>query len=311
MGRILYLCPAVAEPRGGIRTIYHHVEALVGAGLQAAVVHFEPGFRPTWFASTAPVLDASGNFALNDTDTLVFPEDFGAALVALRGVALPKVVFCQNHYHVFETLEHDAHYRDFGVQRILASTNIIAGFCERVFGLPTDVVPYALDLQRLTPTPAQRQRQIAYMPRKGPWNLRIARGILHHERPDLAHVPWVPIEGKSEAETATLLQASDVYLSTSLREGFGLPPLEAMACGAVVVGFAGGGGNEYARPDNGVWVPDEDPMALAAALARTLDQLATAPSALEALRANAVAMARTFTLERQKHELLRYWGGFA
>ncbi|MDX2020324.1 MAG: glycosyltransferase [Deltaproteobacteria bacterium] len=311
MGRILYLCPAVAEPRGGIRTIYHHVESLVASGREAAVVHFEAGFRPTWFASSAPVMDASGNFDLRDTDTLVFPEDFGAALAALREVPLRKVVFCQNHYHVFEILEHNAHYRDFGVERILASTNIIAAFCQRVFGLPTDVVPYALDLNRLTPAPGQRQLQIAYMPRKGPWNLRIARGILHHERPDLSGVPWVPIEGKSESETAALLQSSDVYLSTSLREGFGLPPLEAMACGAVVVGFTGGGGNEYARPDNGVWVPDEDPMALAAALARTLDQLQQNPTQLDPLRAQAVQMAQTFTLERQKRELLRYWDSFA
>ncbi|MCG5051977.1 MAG: glycosyltransferase [Myxococcales bacterium] len=307
MGRILYVCPSVRQPRGGVRTIYHHVETLVASGREAAVVHFAPE-RPDWFASSAPVIDGNTALSLREDDTLVVPEDYPAALLALRQVPLLKVVFCQNHYHVFEVLEPEAHYSDFGVTRVLASSDIIATFCRDTFGLPTAVVPYALDLDRLAPAPAQRLLQVAFMPRKGAWNLRIVRGLLHHQHPELRDVPWVPIENKSEAETAAILQQSSVYVSTSHREGFGLPPLEAMACGAVVVGFTGGGGAAFARPDNGVWVPDENPLALARAVAQTLTVLKRAPAELEPLRANAMAMAHTFTFARQAEALRTCWG---
>jgi len=41
---------------------------------------------------------------------------------------------------------------------------------------------------------------------------------------------------------ADILRSSRVFLSFSQREGFGLPPLEALACGCAVVGYHGFGG---------------------------------------------------------------------
>ncbi len=47
--------------------------------------------------------------------------------------------------------------------------------------------------------------------------------------------------------------------------------LEAMAAGCVCAGFTGVGGDEYATPDNGFWVPNEDCEAAADALALAAD----------------------------------------
>ena len=41
-------------------------------------------------------------------------------------------------------------------------------------------------------------------------------------------------------------------------EGLGLPPLEAMAAGCLVCGFAGEGTLDYARAENGVWAREGD-----------------------------------------------------
>lgn len=48
-----------------------------------------------------------------------------------------------------------------------------------------------------------------------------------------------------EASFADMLRKTDITLCTSFPEGFGLLPLEAMACGSLAVGFTGGGGNEF------------------------------------------------------------------
>ncbi len=56
----------------------------------------------------------------------------------------------------------------------------------------------------------------------------------------------------------------------SHREGFGLPPVEAMSAGALVVGFHGGGGLDYATPRNGFWRSEGDLVGCADALAEAM-----------------------------------------
>lgn len=58
-----------------------------------------------------------------------------------------------------------------------------------------------------------------------------------------------PIDGLTREGAAEVIRRSALFLSFSEREGFGLPPLEAMAAGCVVIGFDGGGGREYLRPE--------------------------------------------------------------
>lgn len=50
-----------------------------------------------------------------------------------------------------------------------------------------------------------------------------------------------------DEDIAKVYQQSDIFISTSWWEGFGLPPLEAMACGCAVITSKSGGVNEFAR----------------------------------------------------------------
>jgi glycosyltransferase involved in cell wall biosynthesis len=54
-------------------------------------------------------------------------------------------------------------------------------------------------------------------------------------------------EAVSDDELAGLYSTSDLFLFTSVAEGFGLPPLEAMACGVPVAMTDCGGNREYAN----------------------------------------------------------------
>ena len=45
------------------------------------------------------------------------------------------------------------------------------------------------------------------------------------------------------------MKESILFLSFNHREGFGLPPAEAMACGCYVIGYHGQGGKEYFKHD--------------------------------------------------------------
>lgn len=51
--------------------------------------------------------------------------------------------------------------------------------------------------------------------------------------------------GLTQDQIIAEYQQADVFLATGYPEGFGLPTIEAMNCGCVVVGFTGGGAREY------------------------------------------------------------------
>jgi len=70
---------------------------------------------------------------------------------------------------------------------------------------------------------------------------------------------------------AKLYSSADVFLFTSYVEGFGLPPLEAMACGTPVVTFDCKGNRDYARDNfNSLVVPPGDLKATADAVVKIL-----------------------------------------
>jgi glycosyltransferase involved in cell wall biosynthesis len=96
-----------------------------------------------------------------------------------------------------------------------------------------------------------------------------------------------------EADKAALFTGAEVFAYPSRYEGFGLPVLEAMACGTPVVTTTGGSLPEVAG--DAAWLVEPgDAGGLAAALAK----LAADPAAAQAAAARGRARAATFTWER-------------
>jgi glycosyltransferase involved in cell wall biosynthesis len=65
-----------------------------------------------------------------------------------------------------------------------------------------------------------------------------------------------------------LYAACDAWLFASRSEGFGLPPLEAMACGTPVIATPAGAAPELVEQGGGVLVPFDDPRSMADAIER-------------------------------------------
>ena len=96
-----------------------------------------------------------------------------------------------------------------------------------------------------------------------------------------------------EADKAALFTGADVFAYPSRYEGFGLPVLEAMACGTPAVTTTGGSLPEVAG-DAAALVEPGDAGALAAAVAK----LAADPAARRDAAGRGLARAATFTWER-------------
>jgi glycosyltransferase involved in cell wall biosynthesis len=117
--------------------------------------------------------------------------------------------------------------------------------------------------------------------------------IVSKEKLDLkTELPYTFIHLPTIEELANYYAASDLFVSASWHEGFGLPPLEAMACGTPVVLTDSGGVREFAHPgENCLMVPPRNPETLAEAIQRVL----TNADLAERLRRNGPPTAARFS----------------
>lgn len=270
-----------ARPTGGVKVIYQAVAALRRAGIDAGII----GDRaPPWLH--APATDAFTD-RVRQGDIFVTPEvmDQAYADAVLRDPER-RVIWFQNHNALRTRADLDwprfRNVRCLTVSEYARIDLVHAGF-ERV-----SVIPPGVDLTLFRPAPVKRHR-IAYMPRK--W-----RGFAERLREVVGQqVDWHPIDGLSEPATAAALAESTIFLHLGRREGFGLPPLEAMASGCLVCGFTGEGTTEFATPDNGCWTAEGDFEGCARSLEQVLALLADRDAADARVR-NGLATAERYAL---------------
>lgn len=142
-------------------------------------------------------------------------------------------------------------------------------------------------------------------PRKGWGDFFQAAQMIYEKRQDIllwvvskencqvkTEVPYQYFYRPSRQELAHLCAICDVFVSASWWESFGIPPIEAMACGAPVVMTDSRGCREYARPgENCLMVPAREPAALAKAVLHLLED----PEMAEKFRENGPKTASRFT----------------
>ncbi len=103
----------------------------------------------------------------------------------------------------------------------------------------------------------------------------------------------------AEADKPALYRGAQVFLFPSRYEGFGLPPLEALACGTPVVGSCAGALPEVVGDAGLLFAPD-DAAGMGAALVRVLSDAALHTE----LKRKAVAQAARFSWERTARQTL-------
>lgn len=257
---IYFMTPDEPRPSGGVRFVYAAAEALTAAGFDALVWHGAGNFRCRWFEHRASIVHAAA-LTLGVGDVLVMPEWGGSRFAGLAKQA-SVVILAQNHFYVFSDAEPLEDLRGpypgwSNVVGVIATSEACCDLIARSLSspLPTYLVPYAIDTELFRP--ADKQRLIAFMPRKRKNELTAVVQMLRRS-PLLAGWRFEQIDGMSESDVAAVMARAAIFLSGSDREGFGLPVAEAMASGCSVVGFTGGGGREFMRPDLCSVIDDQD-----------------------------------------------------
>jgi hypothetical protein len=303
-----FICPHFEKPSGGIRKLYRSVDILNEAGLAAAIVHERAGFRASWFEHRTRIV-SSGSIAVNPQDVIVVPEIYGASIRDLpRGVR--QVIFNQGAYLMLDSFAREsgasAPYIDNpDLAAVLVVSEDSAAVVQYAFPkIPVYRVRQGLDRTFLHPPTGGKLRRIAYMPRKRAHEaacvleLLKLRGVLHD---------WevIAIHGRTEAEVADLLRTTQIFLSFSRLEGFGLPALEALACGCLVVGYHGFGGREFFRRPFAIAIEDGDVVAFARAVEGVISLIDNEPTSMAAAGAGGASFVQDrYSLEGERKDLL-------
>ena len=276
--RLFFLCPDNDVPSGGVKQIYRQVDLLNENGFNAYVIHNRKNYRASWFKNETKILRnrflfktikyirkqnqshfrkqynsyilkylKEISFELNDSDYVIFPEIY-AHFISEINIVCKKVIFNQNCYYTFlnknDNYSFENNYSSKSVEAVIVVSRNSEEYLNLAFqniriyrtrlGIDSDIFNFSNN----------KKRQIAYMPRKLKDDVDQVINIINL-RGKLSDWSFVEIDGKSEEAVAKILKESALFLSFNHKEGFGLPPAEAMACGCVVIGYRGEGGKEY------------------------------------------------------------------
>jgi hypothetical protein len=215
---------------GGIKVAYQFVDALNLLGVPA-VIASPQGKAATWFLSHAAVVDATAAremFRTEDIAVFSLPHDYET----LR--KLPGRVF----YHCMGTDPLiDPILKDPSVEVLTcwkqAQEYVLSHGVNRPLDVGISISPsfsYAGE--------PKYERAVAYMPRRG-------RELCESVMNTCSSVRYIKIDGMAENEVARVMKSCSIFLATAENEWYGLPALEAMSAGCVVVSVPVLGGMEY------------------------------------------------------------------
>jgi len=317
---VYVLSPDNNKPSGGIKILYRHVDVLNRNGIDASVLHQNPGFRCSWFENKTRVAYLQST-RLIDTDFLVIPEIYGPNITGMGqmpmiGSKVKKVIFNQNCRYTFlgQTTE-TVMQRDFDLaythhDEFLGAIVVSEDskqYLEYVFPeLEVWRIHNAINVDQFSFS-NQKKKQICYMPRKHAEDALQVLGILNL-RDALGDFKIVAIENRSEAGVAEIMKESMFFLSFGYPEGCPLPPAEAMACGCVVVGYDGFGGREYFDPEFAYPVQIGDMTGFADIVEKLIRLSATEPDKIRSKARKASAFVKqTYSPSREEEDILAIW----
>jgi glycosyltransferase involved in cell wall biosynthesis len=318
--------PSVKKPTGGITVLRQVADILHRAGHDARLVARDrSGWRPERLADSAPVIEWK-DLDLERDDLWLVPEGWVNGLTPGLEARAACLSYVQNWAYLFSALPEGVLWNQLPV-RFLAVSDPVAEFISQTLDREAPVLGPGIDrtVFYAPEQPGSDRITVAYMPRKNKADAHQIRAIFEHRKgPD--KVRWRPLERLSATGVAEALRTSHVFLSTGYPEGFSLPPLEAMACGCLPVGFSGLGGWDYMRQakesprfapwfplrevpwtGNGLWCADGDVLDAALCLEEAVAMLQNPGPALDAVLKAGQETADAYSTKQQEAAVLALW----
>lgn len=335
-----FVLPDIARPVGGVNVLMQYIDILNAEGYRAAPLYKSPYYRYKYAscaaqgvyskdlqrlarqslgrrARAADLFRGIGSFGQprintplqrKSSDVFIlpeygYPELFGLfsdarTILAVQGVFLFLRAFQREPVQsklIAEQFDAIFTTSDASQKAVQSLANIAS------HNLRLSVEKDGLNFQQ------KKKLQIAYMPRRRGEEVDIVVSALK-ARSGMADVSFVAIENMPGDAVVDVLSESLLFLSFSYREGFGLPPAEAMAAGCIVVGYTGVGGDEYFTRDIAFPINDSDLVSFIDTVQSLVVEYQENPERLDKMRKKASKhILETYNAADARSNLLRVW----
>jgi hypothetical protein len=229
----IYLPKVPVEPVGGIQTLFDYAERLnqLANKTVAKIVCHERYVRSVLPRSYSLVPVVYQDPVVKPEDTLILPEVL---------VHMLDQFPAQNKKYLAVL---NWKYLEIFSKQLKRPLPQLAGILEKQFPTtPITCIPHVIESQFKVTVPfAKREKNsILILNRKNTHHIPGILAYLEHLPHKVTVVNNLPAE-----ELISLYNQHQIFINLGYPEGFCRPAAEAMACGCVVAGFTGGGGNDF------------------------------------------------------------------
>lgn len=289
------------KPIGGVKVIYQHCMLLRELGFNAKPLLMGK-YHGNFFHFDVPTVrfnDVRNKISHSD---IIIATEF-RPYEGLLFKESTKIMFLQNWMGLtkwLETEDKEKTYLELGYNKVMTCSQFCSNYVEQHMNIPVDTITNGIDLALFKPVDNKRiVNRILVMSRKKPTDLATILNLLKNSIYEIRIV-----DGLTQNQLINEYQSADIFVATGYPEGFSLPPLEAMACGCVVVGFTGGGGGEFMLHNQTALVANDGDCQ---AVADMLLALSEDPVKKEKIRLQGIAKASEYSLENTKLVLESYY----
>ncbi len=290
------------KPVGGIKVILQHCLLLRAQGLDAIPLQMGSYFGNFFNFDISSKSIKEVGFNLNPNDVVVVPEH-ASELGPMFNCGF-RILFAQNGGLVYDRggLSSDSTpYISRGYDYVFYCSDSLKHDLSREPSERIYLVNNFIDQTLFRPDESARKPgRIMALPRKNPDDLEKIMQLM----PPSADHHFHLVDGVSESEIISEYQQADIFLAIGYPEGFGLPQLEAMACGAAVAGFTGGGADEFMQNQETALVAKDGD---AEAAVQCLMALLHDEALKERIRSASRNIAQTYTQERTAKQLADFF----
>jgi len=284
---------------GGIQVIYEHADILNENNITTKVVSLGGRYNSInadWFEHKTTISYLKGELkGIEEGDLIICPEVIPQEILQFKKGK--KLLFVQNW-----ALYREGSAEKYGFDGIITLEGYCTEYMKERSNLPIFSVLNGLDLDKFSYTKElktpntmlilyrKNQKDIDEFIENFPEDLK---GIFEFE---------VIYEHLEKNELIKRYEKNDIYLSFGYPEGFALPPLEAMGCGCVVIGFTGRGGDIHMiHNKTALTSRDGDVESLYAHLYRLKNE----PRLKEELRVNGLEKIKEFSKQNMESSVLK------